>query len=101
MYYIPGNHDVGLGDRPNTSSLARPRYKSAFGPFAQHVELGGHSLFMIDASALVDEDLRLEDAGKVGSANGLPQDLEHLQHMRAGQVAGEYLVRSRLCSTNC
>ena len=56
---------------------------------------------MIDAPALVDEDLRPEDAGKGGSENCLLQDLEHLQHMRAGQVAGGYLVRSRLCSIDC
>ena len=98
MYYIPGNHDVGLGDRPNMSSLARPRYRSAFGPLAQHVKLGGHSLFMIDAPALVDEDLRLENAGKAGSATRLPEDLQYLQHVRAGQVANAsgYLIRSRL-----
>ncbi|KAF8502047.1 Metallo-dependent phosphatase-like protein [Russula emetica] len=92
LYYIPGNHDVGLGDRRNMSSLARPRYRSAFGPLTQHVKLGGHSLFMIDAPALVDEDLRREDAGKKGSVNGLPQDLEYLQHMRAGQVANTPLI---------
>jgi hypothetical protein len=101
VYYIPGNHDVGLGGRRNTSSLARPRYRAAFGPLAQHVKLGGHSLFMIDAPALVDEDLRRQDAGEQGGANGLPQDLGYLQHMRAGQVASAYLVQSRLCSIDC
>lgn len=80
------------------SSLARPRYRSAFGPLAQHVKLGGHSLFMIDAPALVDEDLRLENAGEAGSATRLPEDLQYLQHVRAGQVANAsgYLIRSRL-----
>lgn len=82
---------MGLGDRDNTSSLARPRYRSAFGPLTRHVKLGGHSLFMIDAPALVDEDIRREDAGERGSARGLPQDLGYLQHMRAEQVAGRYL----------
>jgi len=46
---------------------------------------------MIDAPALVDEDLRREDAGERGGVNDLPQDLEYLQHMRAEQVASEYL----------
>ena len=97
VYYIPGNHDVGLGDRRNTSSLARPRYISTFGPPTQHVKLGGHSLFMIDGPALVDEDLRRENVGEEGNTNGLPQDLKYLQYMRALQVASGYLVRSRLC----
>jgi ethanolamine phosphate phosphodiesterase len=98
VYYIPGNHDIGLGDRSNLSSLARPRYRSAFGPLTQLVKLGGHSLFMIDAPALVDEDLRRERAVEQGRANGLPQELQYLQHMRADQEASGYLVRSRLCS---
>jgi len=92
VYYIPGNHDVGLGDRGNISSFARPRYRSAFGPLSQHVKLGGHSLFMIDAPALVDEELRRENAGERGRVNGLPQDLEYLQHMRAKQVANTPLI---------
>jgi hypothetical protein len=93
---------VGLGDRGNISSLARPRYRSAFGPLTRHVKLGGHSLFMIDAPALVDEDLPREHAGERGSANGLPQDLEYLQYMRAKeQVASGYLIQSRLCSIDC
>ncbi len=91
---------MGLGDRRNTSTLARLRYRSAFGPLSQHVKLGGHSLFMIDAPALVDEDLRREDAGEKGSVKGLPQDLGYLQHMRAEQVAGAYLVPSTFYSVD-
>jgi hypothetical protein len=60
----------------------------------------GHSLFMIDAPALVDEDLRREDAGERGGVNGLPQDLKYLQHMPAEQVASGYLLRFRLCSSD-
>ena len=50
---------------------------------------------MIDAPALVDEDLRREDAGEGGGASGLLQDLKYLQHI---QVASGYLIRSRHCS---
>ena len=95
MYYIPGNHDVGLGNRGNTSSLARPRYRSAFGPPTQHVVLGGHSLFMVDAPALVDEDWRRENAGE-DRAIGLPQDMEYLQHLRSERAASAYLMPPRL-----
>ena len=94
VYYIPGNHDVGLGSRRNTSSFARPRYRSAFGPLAQHVVLGGHSLFMVDAPALVDEDLRRENAGE-DRANGLPRDLGYLQHLRAENAASMYFMPPR------
>jgi hypothetical protein len=82
---------VGLLNSRNRSSSARPRYRSAFGPPTQHVVLGGHSLFMIDAPALVDEDWRREDAGE-GHMNALPQDLEYLQHIRAEKAASGYLV---------
>ncbi|KAF8472905.1 Metallo-dependent phosphatase-like protein [Russula ochroleuca] len=91
VYYIPGNHDVGLGSHRNTSSLARPRYRSAFGPLSQHVVHGGHSLFMVDAPALVDEDWRRENAGE-DRVNGLPRDLEYLQHLRAENAANMPLI---------
>lgn len=89
VYYVPGNHDVGLGDTHDTSALARPRYKSAFGPLSQHVVLGGHSLFMVDAPALVDEDWRREGAGE-NRTDGLPQDLEYLRHIRTERAAGRF-----------
>jgi hypothetical protein len=91
VYYIPGNHDVGLGNRGNASSLARPRYRSAFGPLAQHVVLGGHSLFMVDAPALVEEDWRRQNMGE-DRTNGLPRDLEYLQHMRSEHAPSGYLM---------
>ncbi|KAH9961335.1 Metallo-dependent phosphatase-like protein [Russula dissimulans] len=82
VYYIPGNHDVGLGNRRDASILARARYKVTFGPISRHVYLGGHSFFLVDAPALVDEDLRREQAGENRTA-GLPQDLVYLRHIRA------------------
>lgn len=95
VYYIPGNHDVGLGFRDNTSSLARARFRSAFGPLARHVVLGGHSLFMVDAPALVDEDWRRESAGE-DRMNGLPRDLEYVRHLRLEHAASGYLMPPRL-----
>jgi len=82
VYYIPGNHDVGLGNRRDASTLARARYKVTFGSLSRYVYLGGHSLFLVDAPALVDEDLRRERAGENRTA-GLPRDLGYLRHMRA------------------
>ncbi|KAI0305609.1 Metallo-dependent phosphatase-like protein [Multifurca ochricompacta] len=91
VYYIPGNHDVGLGNGRDTSTLARPRYKAAFGPLAQHVVLGGHSLLMVDAPALVDEDWRRDNASE-SRTDGLPQDLKYLQHLRAGHAPDAPLI---------
>ncbi|KAH8990472.1 Metallo-dependent phosphatase-like protein [Lactarius akahatsu] len=81
VYYLPGNHDVGLGNGRGTSQLARSRYRAAFGPLTQHVALGGHSLLMVDAPALVDQDWHREQAGE-SRIDGLPQDLNYLKHLR-------------------
>lgn len=83
VYYLPGNHDVGLGDGQDRSEYARSRYAAAFGPFSQHIELGGHSLVMVDAPALADEDWR-ENAGE-NRTTSLPRDLMHIQQTHAGQ----------------
>ncbi|KAH9176291.1 Metallo-dependent phosphatase-like protein [Lactarius sanguifluus] len=81
VYYLPGNHDVGLGNGRGTSTLARSRYRAAFGPLSQHVVLGGHSILMVDAPALVDQDWLREQAGE-SRIDGLPQDLNYLKHLR-------------------
>ena len=87
IYYLPGNHDVGLGDGRNTSKFARSRYRAAFGPLSQHVVLGGHSLLMVDSPALVDEDWRREQAGE-NRIDRLPQDLNFIKHLRMQHAAG-------------
>ena len=89
VYYMPGNHDVGLENGSNTSPVARARYRTTFGPLSQHVVLGGHSLFLVDAPGLVEEDWRRESAGS-GRGNGLPMDLAYLRHMRTEHAASEH-----------
>ncbi|KAI9442239.1 Metallo-dependent phosphatase-like protein [Lactarius indigo] len=64
VYYLPGNHDVGLGDGRGTSKLSRSRYRAAFGPLAQHTRIGAESR---RARVAID---------------GLPQDLNFLKHLR-------------------
>ena len=49
--------------------------------------LGGHSLLMVDAPALVDEDWRREQAGE-SRIDGLPQDLNFLKHLRMQHAPG-------------
>ncbi len=87
VYYLPGNHDVGLGGAHGTSKFARSRYTAAFGPLAQYVVLGGHSMLMVDAPALVDEDWRRHQAGESRS-DRLPQDLNSLKHLRMQHAPG-------------
>ncbi|KAI0074379.1 Metallo-dependent phosphatase [Panus rudis PR-1116 ss-1] len=62
-YYIPGNHDIGLGDPHRFSPVAYERYRSHFGPLNQVVEIGNHSFVMINAPGLVDEDYARESKG--------------------------------------
>ncbi|EJU04167.1 Metallo-dependent phosphatase [Dacryopinax primogenitus] len=57
-YYIPGNHDVGLGYNQAFSSRARERYQKHFGALNQVLEVSNHSLVLIDAPGLVEEDYR-------------------------------------------
>ncbi|KAH9892823.1 Metallo-dependent phosphatase-like protein [Cubamyces lactineus] len=58
-YYIPGNHDVGLGDSSPSyrfSEHALERYLSNFGPLNQRISIANHTVLLIDAPGLVDED---------------------------------------------
>ncbi|TRM70029.1 Metallo-dependent phosphatase-like protein [Schizophyllum amplum] len=58
VYYIPGNHDIGLGapSAYSRSAQADERYVSHFGNPNKVVHTAGHALVMIDAPSLVDED---------------------------------------------
>ncbi|KAL1735503.1 Metallo-dependent phosphatase-like protein [Schizophyllum commune] len=57
-YYIPGNHDIGLGEPSaySRSTQADERYVAHFGEPNKIVHAGAHALVMIDAPSLVDED---------------------------------------------
>ncbi|KAI6046003.1 Metallo-dependent phosphatase-like protein [Pisolithus marmoratus] len=56
-YYLPGNHDVGLGASTSFSPEADSRYTSHFGPRNHYVSVGNHTLVFIDATALAEEDV--------------------------------------------
>ncbi|KAF9062451.1 Metallo-dependent phosphatase-like protein [Rhodocollybia butyracea] len=57
-YFIPGNHDVGLGHSPLFLPHARTRYTTHFGPLNNHVSIANYTFVMIDAPGLVEEDYR-------------------------------------------
>ncbi|KAI0915723.1 hypothetical protein AcV5_010470 [Taiwanofungus camphoratus] len=63
MYYLPGNHDVGLGISTEFSEHAMERYISHFGALNHEVEVGEHRLVLIDAPGLVDEEAQRVASG--------------------------------------
>ncbi|KAI0356201.1 Metallo-dependent phosphatase [Trametes cingulata] len=66
MHYIPGNHDIGLGASSSSyrfSDHARERYLSSFGPLNQRIALANHTVLLIDAPTLVDEERERAAAG--------------------------------------
>lgn len=58
MHYIPGNHDIPLGPNVNFSPLARNRYAQHFSAPNSILEVANHSLILLDAVGLVEEDYR-------------------------------------------
>ncbi|KAF8622775.1 hypothetical protein AX15_006858 [Amanita polypyramis BW_CC] len=62
-HFIPGNHDTGLRMSTSESKSAHERYISHFGPLNRHVNMTDHSLVLLDAPGLVDEDYHREQSG--------------------------------------
>ncbi|KAJ7780523.1 Metallo-dependent phosphatase-like protein [Mycena maculata] len=65
QYFIPGNHDTGLGVSPQFSEKAAARYTSHFGPLNNRVSIANHTIVLLDAPSIVD-------AGHVQSVPGGP-----------------------------
>ncbi|KAH9855249.1 hypothetical protein C2E23DRAFT_612244 [Lenzites betulinus] len=55
-FYVPGNNDVGLNIDPALARQARHRWTTHFGPLKQAVVLRNHTLVMVDAAGLAEED---------------------------------------------
>ncbi|KAG1809429.1 Metallo-dependent phosphatase-like protein [Suillus subaureus] len=62
-FFLPGNHDLGLGEDVSFSLEARMRYTSHFGPWNHKTTIGNHTVLFIDAVALVEEDVVRADRG--------------------------------------
>ena len=58
MHYVPGNHDLPLGPSRLFSPLARDRYSRYFSPPNAILPIANHSLVLLDAVGLVEEDYR-------------------------------------------
>lgn len=78
---MPGNHDIGcvfifasscsylsflysLGDSKSFSPSARTRYKSHFGPLNSHTSIANHTVILLDAMGLVEEDYQRHSRGQ-------------------------------------
>ncbi|KAL5523938.1 hypothetical protein ACEPAG_8111 [Sanghuangporus baumii] len=65
VYYVPGNHDVGLGPGSRSNKAhARRHYTRYFAPLNNKVSIANHTLIMLDSPGLVDEDYRRAGTGK-------------------------------------
>ncbi|ORY24794.1 Metallo-dependent phosphatase-like protein [Naematelia encephala] len=58
MYFVPGNHDLPLGPNRLFSPHARDRYARHFSPPNVILPIANHSLILLDAVGLVEEDYR-------------------------------------------
>ncbi|KII92954.1 hypothetical protein PLICRDRAFT_103385 [Plicaturopsis crispa FD-325 SS-3] len=62
-YYLPGNHDTGLGSSLEFDDQARQRYVSHFGPLNQRISIANHTVLLIDSLDLVEEDYERKNSG--------------------------------------
>ncbi|WWC64130.1 uncharacterized protein I303_106738 [Kwoniella dejecticola CBS 10117] len=58
MHFVPGNHDIPLGPNRLFSPHARERYATHFSRPNTILPIANHSLIMLDAVGLVEEDYR-------------------------------------------
>ncbi|TXT08735.1 hypothetical protein VHUM_02863 [Vanrija humicola] len=58
IYFVPGNHDIGLGPPGTFSPLARRRFQQHFGDLNAVVSVANHSLILLDSVGLIEEDRR-------------------------------------------
>ncbi|KAL4074212.1 Metallo-dependent phosphatase-like protein [Scleroderma citrinum] len=62
-YYLPGNHDIGLGQDSSFSLEVDSRFTSHFGPRNHRISIGNYTLVFIDAPALAEEDVLRANKG--------------------------------------
>ncbi|KAI6121443.1 Metallo-dependent phosphatase [Pisolithus sp. B1] len=93
-YYLPGNHDVGLGASASFSPEADSRYTSHFGPRNHYVSVGNHTLVFIDATALAEEDVLR--AGQGHSFDSWPAvrygPIEFVKQIAASHSGGSFVL---------
>ncbi|CAA7259054.1 unnamed protein product [Cyclocybe aegerita] len=64
QYFIPGNHDTGLGKSSTFSPHAFSRYISHFGPTNIEISVANHTLVLFDAPGYANEDSKRHGAKK-------------------------------------
>lgn len=76
-YFIPGNHDIGLWRSETFSPVAKLRYMTHFGPLNRLISIANHTIVLLDAPSLVEEDIKRLDNG---------QTFSHWKPVRGGPV---------------
>lgn len=74
---FPIDKAYSLNMQPEKSKIARRRYRKHFGPFNQAVSIANHTLVLIDAPGLVEEDNTRASHGS---------QLEHYEPMKNGSM---------------
>jgi hypothetical protein len=101
MYYVPGNHDLPLGPNRLFSPYARDRYAKHFSPPNAILPVANHSLILLDAVGLVEEDYRRYAAEmQFGEWDGLEGGvIEFVKSLRDGEWATESISKVGIART--
>lgn len=95
MHFVPGNHDLPLVPNKSFSPYARERYAKYFSPPNSVLPIANHSLILLDAVGLVEEDYRRYAAEtQFGEWDGVPGGvIEFVKGLGDGE--SPYLVINR------
>ncbi|KAF5321719.1 hypothetical protein D9619_001937 [Psilocybe cf. subviscida] len=82
QYFIPGNHDTGLGRTEYFSPHAHSRYVNHFGSPNTEISIANHTLVLFDAPNYADEDSQRYGQGKKIN-QWVPRKGGSLEYMKA------------------
>lgn len=108
VYYLPGNHDIDLGESEYFSKYARDRFVTHFGPLNQQVSRGNHTLVLLDTPSLVNEDRNRAELGMsydqwTATPGGTAQFVQYLRpdHHKNGIVMFTHIPLHRPDGSSC
>ncbi|EAU91469.2 hypothetical protein CC1G_01958 [Coprinopsis cinerea okayama7 len=62
-YYVPGNNDITMGEITPVAKRVRGYFTESFGPLSQAFDVNNHTLVILNAPGLVDEDYQRAGRG--------------------------------------
>ncbi|KAI5450911.1 hypothetical protein NCC49_002651 [Naganishia albida] len=98
MYYVPGNHDLGLGPNRLFSPYAKQRYAENFTPPNALINIANHTFIMLDAVSLIEEDYRRYAAEvQLGEWEGVPGGvIEFIKNLSDNPPPGPKILISHI-----